>query len=84
MADESDRDTGAFSEIEEAFFREGDAASEVHEIETTFGPPRASLWSRLFKRTPRAANAAAEHDDEDDWEWKVAMARARHATSPGI
>ncbi|MGE5183958.1 MAG: hypothetical protein ACM31C_17930 [Acidobacteriota bacterium] len=82
MADDSDRDTGAFSEIEEAFFREGDAASEVHEIETTFEPPRASLWSRLFKRTPRAASEA-EHDD-DDWEWKVAMARARHATSPGI
>lgn len=81
MADHSDRDTGAFSEIEEAFFREGDAASEVHEIETTFDPPRASLWSRLFKRTARPA--PAERDD-DDWEWKIAVARSRHATSPGI
>ncbi len=54
MADEVDRDTGAFSELEEAFFREGDAASEVQAIETTFEPPRASLWSRLFKRAPRA------------------------------
>lgn len=53
-------DTESFSAIEEEFFREGEAMSEIAVIEYVVErevsePPQRSVWSRLFARTPRAA-----------------------------
>lgn len=41
-----------FSELEEAFFREGDALAEEERDcdEIELAPPRQSLWQRLFRR----------------------------------
>ena len=72
----------AFSAIEEEFFRAGEAMSEASD-----GKPRPThhaaaaptgLWSRLFKRTPRPATEPSVA--EDDWDWQIAVARARHST----
>jgi hypothetical protein len=88
----------SYSDIEEDFFRVGDemnagtAALEVHEVEPIV-ETRRGLWSRLFERPLRlpsettsfVATAGGEADD-DEWDWMlaVARARARHATQPGI
>lgn len=46
-----------FSPIEEEFFRAGDAISAAAPSEAwadhEAAPARTSVWSRLFKRTPR-------------------------------
>lgn len=64
---------GAFSELEEAFFRDGDAMSA--EAETGHAAAFAQSRSR------QVAEPAAPEDD--DWDWKIALARSRPATQPG-
>lgn len=91
----------AFSPLEEEFFRAGDAISAAaageprSDVETAPSPPPAGLWSRLFKRTPRAITERPIHADpapprraptepvasDDDWDWKIAIARVRHSTN---
>jgi hypothetical protein len=89
--------TGAFSEMEEEFFRAGEtleAAPSVEWDELHDREPSPGLWSRLFgKRSTRAATeppvfarrAATEPPvEDDDWDWQIAISRARHATNPGM
>lgn len=60
---------GAFSELELEFFRAGDAMSAAAETITP---------------EPTRQRAGTEPVmSEEDWDWKIAMARARHATQPG-
>ena len=71
----------AFSALEEDFFRTGDAMSEgavESRSDRDAVAVRTSLWSRLFKRTPRPATEPSVADD--DWDWQIAVARARHST----
>ena len=42
-----------FTELEEAFFREGDALADLPPVLEVEEAPRPSLWQRMFKR-PRA------------------------------
>jgi len=66
------------------------ASGSVHEA----APARTGMWSRLFRRTsrsvtaqpiaaaPRVARPATEPIvPEDEWDWQIAIARARHSTS---
>jgi hypothetical protein len=93
----------AETDIEESFFREGDAVESSSSSSDSWDdlegeaarPP--SFWSRVF--LPRGRRAATEPgcalpppppssprattsppvrgDDEEDWDWQVAIARAR-------
>jgi hypothetical protein len=62
---------GAFSEIEEDFFRRGDAMETWDDdvMEDVPVPPK-----RLRAITSSDAS-------EDDWEWQIAIARARAAAA---
>ncbi|HSD87764.1 MAG TPA: hypothetical protein VLB44_09635 [Kofleriaceae bacterium] len=73
MADLDSHPSGAaaFSEIEEEFFRVGDAMSA--EAERALVPEYAQ--ARVAAEPPAA---------EEDWDWQIAIARARHATQPGM
>ena len=89
--------TNSYSEIEEDFFRVGDEMGDVPCDESLDPPPaRRSLWTRLVERTLRVltepggrARSQARPPTEpkiedDDWDWKIAHARARAATHPGM
>jgi hypothetical protein len=90
-----------FSELEEEFFRAGDAVSAAAPDETwpelEAPPPPTGLWARVFKRSPRRAPELAAPPArprmrpasepavaDDEWDWQIAIARARHVTSPGM
>lgn len=92
---------GAFSPLEEEFFRVGDAISAAASSESRSDRDTApaaaptGLWSRLFKRTPRPVTEQPVHADpapprraptepvasDDDWDWKISIARVRHSTN---
>ena len=88
--------TNAYSDIEEDFFRAGDAISFGSLVEPIVEPEPVrtkSLWSRLFERPLRLPTEdlipekpAVEEPEDDEWDWMLAVARARtrHATQPGI
>jgi hypothetical protein len=86
--------TKPYSDIEEDFFRAGDEMSDVPFAELEAPPARKSVWSRLFERAlraltePRLVRASRPPTerpaDEEDWDWKIAHARARAATHPGL
>jgi hypothetical protein len=90
--------TNAYSDIEEDFFRTGDAMStgsvaEPIIAETTEPVRTKSLWARLFERPLRLPTEdllpekpAVEVAEDDVWDWMLAVARAltRHATQPGM
>lgn len=104
--------TNAYSDVEEDFFRIGEAMSsgtvaEPIAAEITQPVRTKSLWSRLFERPmrlptedlielapppvparkrPPTERPASEEGGDDEWDWMLAVARARtrHATSPGI
>jgi hypothetical protein len=75
--------TEPFSPIEEEFFRAGDALSAE----------AAEEWSRLVPPPPPprpvarqvarqvARPVSNEPVAEEDWDWQIAIARARHSTS---
>lgn len=67
-------DADAFSPMEEEFFRAGDAISAATSAESCSdsdaAPAPRGLWSRLFKRTRRAATERPS----------LAIARVRHST----
>ena len=52
MAKRSPTVPGAFSEVEEEFFRAGEAATAPETAEP-FYEEQPSLWQRLFRRQPR-------------------------------
>ena len=54
----------ALSEIEQDFFRGGDALEASSPFET---------WDELESRVHQV-------NDEDEWEWAIAIARARSST----
>lgn len=58
----------AFSPIEEEFFRAGDALSAE----------AAAEWSRLV---PPSARPVTDKPADEEWDWQIAIARARHSTS---
>jgi hypothetical protein len=58
------------SEIEEDFFRRGDAM-ETWDDDVDDSPPK------------RVRAPSVGEDGEEDWDWQIAIARARAATSPG-
>lgn len=62
-----------FSEAEEEFFRAGDAIGDDTSADSSSDPADEpapmGLWSRLFKRKPRA-----------DRGWPIGVARVRHST----
>jgi hypothetical protein len=92
--------TGAFSEIEEEFFRAGEtleAAPSVEWDDLHDREPSPGFFSRLFGKRPTSTEteppppvfarrrAATEPPaEDDDWDWQIAIARARHATNPGM
>ncbi len=65
------RESGAFSKVELEFFRAGEAAEAAGAFEDEPGS-----WSRPFTR-PATEPTIAEEDDPDEWEWMLAVARAR-------
>ena len=67
------RDHPAESEIEESFFRRGD--QELwDDLEEEHEP--AGFMARLFGARP-TVKLSVRHDDEDEWERQLALARAR-------
>lgn len=89
MSDSKQNDAEAFSAIEEEFFRVGDAldAEAARGVASAVEaePVRAGVWARLFKRTSRIVAAQpvepAVSAADDEWDWQIAVARARHSTS---
>jgi hypothetical protein len=70
------RDTAtatAFSELEEAFFRAGDNLEIRDDDDPTW-------WLRIQDMPTESLVA----EDEEDWEWQIALARVRHPTNSGL
>jgi hypothetical protein len=63
------RDIEAFTDLELAFFRAGDLLEQASSIEA---------WEDMTA-LPLPAVLHDDSNDEDDWEWEIAIARARHA-----
>lgn len=73
------------------------AASTESGPDHDVAPARTSLWSRLFERSPRAVRPLTEQPairpvqptrpatepqvSDDEWDWRLAIARARHSTN---
>lgn len=73
------------------------AASETpwSDVDAPSAPAPAGVWSRLFKRAPRPVIEEPVHAEpaprrraptepmatDDDWDWKIAIARVRHSTN---
>jgi hypothetical protein len=53
MAKRSPTVPGAFSEVEEEFFRAGESGSQTEAAEPHYEDDEPSLWRRLFRRQPR-------------------------------
>ena len=60
-----DFDAAGFTELELAFFKRGELLEQAASIEA---------WEALELSEPQAAE-----DDDLEWEWEIALARARHA-----
>jgi hypothetical protein len=86
--------TNAYSDIEEDFFRAGDAMSTGISPAADPEPVRSKgLLARLFERPLRLPTEdlipekpAVEEIEDDEWDWMLAVARARTrpATQPGM
>lgn len=62
----------AFTDLEEAFFRAGENLESWDDED-----PQPTWWSKM---QDFPSESFVTTDDEDDWEWQIAIARARHAT----
>lgn len=94
----------SFSELEEEFFRAGEAIESAPAVERfddldAGHVPAPGLMARIFgKRSVRAATEPPppapvrrraptrppSDDGGDEWEWQIAIARARHASEGAI